>query len=630
MLLLQCSSSAIAAAATGGGGGAIKGSSGKRAGNSSSSSGGGGAGVVLRLIPVIAPDAFPLGKLAPTRNNVRWVAKEIPTPAAAGAVAGAVANGAAAAGHGKKHQQQQQPPEDLWLPTPHYNAVVLRDMLAVAHQERLQQAVQQIPGFKDALLLLKVWAVQCGMSTQSLLYPSGSSSSSSSWGCSQSDGFSGHLLTLLLVVASERAGATAAIMTPLQLFRSVLQLLGDRVAWSKGVVLARVKAVAVKGGLQQQQMLALTNPPAVAAFKKQYAVVLLDHTGWYNAAAAVSASCLGLAAAEAQRSLGLLGGKGDPLETFGALLCTPRYADGMYDYVWHVTLPEGEGGKFEGDLSQRRQEELRVEGLVRTALGDRALLVRALPRAGGYSSSSSSHHTAATTEAAAGGGAKKKQKKGAGAGAVVGEVLTERQSIFVGAFVDAQKSLRLVDVGPAANDTAAAEKFRGIWGEKSELRRFQDGKICEAVVWEVGADARHRIPDLAVGYILRRHLPPGVEVIGCAGEVDDVLCPNGDGGDTVASRSADAALTKLSKQLRGLTDLALKVVGVQPLSGVSRHTPGFYPRPHPLAGGGGGLEEGREVARCLEPLEVMVQLEGTGEGGRGFGSGVFGFWEWAF
>ncbi len=28
-----------------------------------------------------------------------------------------------------------------------------------------------------------------------------------------------------------------------------------------------------------------------------------------------------------------------------------------------------------------------------------------------------------------------------------------------------------------------SEEFRLFWGERSELRRFQDGSICEAVVW---------------------------------------------------------------------------------------------------------------------------------------------------
>ena len=40
---------------------------------------------------------------------------------------------------------------------------------------------------------------------------------------------------------------------------------------------------------------------------------------------------------------------------------------------------------------------------------------------------------------------------------------------------------RGVDRGPAANDREAAHAFRGFWGELSELRRFPDGAIVEAI-----------------------------------------------------------------------------------------------------------------------------------------------------
>ncbi len=56
-------------------------------------------------------------------------------------------------------------------------------------------------------------------------------------------------------------------------------------------------------------------------------------------------------------------------------------------------------------------------------------------------------------------------------------------------------SPRLVDVGPAADDARAAAKFRAFWGDASELRRFQDGKISEAVVWHAPQGGRHAIPD---------------------------------------------------------------------------------------------------------------------------------------
>ena len=38
-----------------------------------------------------------------------------------------------------------------------------------------------------------------------------------------------------------------------------------------------------------------------------------------------------------------------------------------------------------------------------------------------------------------------------------------------------------------------AEVFRTFWGEKSNLRRFMDGAICEAVVWPGDSIAERRM-----------------------------------------------------------------------------------------------------------------------------------------
>lgn len=195
--------------------------------------------------------------------------------------------------------------------------------------------------------------------------------------------------------------------------------------------------------------------------------------------------------------------------------------------------------------------------------------------------------------------------------------------------------------------------------------RFQDGKISEAVVWEgVPFGQRHKIPDLAVSHILLRHLPPGTVITSSAAALDALLYAGLAGSsasaldnvelsqvntaaissssssgssnhslavsvgcssysevaaaEVMASRAADAALDALTKHLRTLSDLVLKVIGVQPLSSVTRHTCCFYPQPHPLAEGSGSraYTPGVKVPRVLEAIPVMVQLESTGESAR--------------
>ena len=72
-------------------------------------------------------------------------------------------------------------------------------------------------------------------------------------------------------------------------------------------------------------------------------------------------------------------------------------------------------------------------------------------------------------------------------------------------------------------------------------------------------------------------------------------------------------MDKLSKQLRSLSTLALRVISTQPLSAASRHTAPFVPLPHPLAGAAAAAAGRGRLPRCLEPLDVLLQLESSGQ-----------------
>ena len=164
---------------------------------------------------------------------------------------------------------------------------------------------------------------------------------------------------------------------------------------------------------------------------------------------------------------------------------------------------------------------------------------------------------------------------------------------------------------------------------------LQDGSIAEAVIWDSADSERHLIPDSIVAHILARHAP-AARLQGFAGILDWTL--SGRGASTeqqlqagrsgllasyqgspqllycsntyIVCRVAEAALTRLAKQLRNLTGLALRPMAVQPLSPAARNTAAVRPLPHPLAGGA-PAKDGR-LARCLDPIELLVQLEGSG------------------
>ena len=76
-------------------------------------------------------------------------------------------------------------------------------------------------------------------------------------------------------------------------------------------------------------------------------------------------------------------------------------------------------------------------------------------------------------------------------------------------------------------------------------------------------------------------------------------------------RQIEAAILKLGKQLRSVSSLPLKIVAVQPLSAAARHTAAFPPLPHPFAGGQ-NADSSAKVDRCLNTIDLLAQLEGSG------------------
>ena len=77
----------------------------------------------------------------------------------------------------------------------------------------------------------------------------------------------------------------------------------------------------------------------------------------------------------------------------------------------------------------------------------------------------------------------------------------------LGLLLDTDHAFSILTMGPPA-DSPEAKEFRSFWGERSELRRFQDGSINEAVMWDgsgqEGVANRRTVCHQIIQYLLHR------------------------------------------------------------------------------------------------------------------------------
>ena len=201
--------------------------------------------------------------------------------------------------------------------------------------------------------------------------------------------------------------------------------------------------------------------------------------------------------------------------------------------------------------------------------------------------------------------------------ASVGTSACNANKIWIGVQLNPENGLKVIDVGPPTDNEAEAKTFRAFWGEKSELRRFKDARICEAVVWSfVPASRRHHIPAVAAEYALKKNVK-SIDSITWTSKVFDDLLSSSDGSFVAVSEHSKhllQTLDRLARRMKEMKDVPLKVYNVQPISAAFRGCDPFPPKQHPLMFGiGAGLGKDDEViSACPRTLNVLVQLEGSG------------------
>eukprot|EP01083_Nonionella_stella_P148184 468683_1 len=178
--------------------------------------------------------------------------------------------------------------------------------------------------------------------------------------------------------------------------------------------------------------------------------------------------------------------------------------------------------------------------------------------------------------------------------------------VMVGLMFDPSQARRLLDVGPTADDAAASKRFRGFWGKRSELRRFKDGSIVEAVFW--GSDAakhqHHHIIALLSKYGLQRHLHIPPEYVSFVGTQFDSVLLAGNRSTLADSQAALSAFGLLKGHLRELKKIPLMILSIEATHPALRHCGVFPPRPIDW-----DLVKPQNPSDSVEPIEVVVEFE---------------------
>ena len=190
---------------------------------------------------------------------------------------------------------------------------------------------------------------------------------------------------------------------------------------------------------------------------------------------------------------------------------------------------------------------------------------------------------------------------------------TDLTNIFIGLILDQERAFRLVDQGPSATEprSHAQVAFCELWGNKAEVRRFQDGSIMETVVWHVqDSDERAHIPVTIVRHILERHFGVGSDsVTSWQPEFDKLLrLP-----PTIAShyraagfKAASIAFQTLASSIKRLgEELPLTVTNISPVAPELRYTSVFAPVSIPA----GSVSALLPCARYIQLISLNLEFE---------------------
>uniref|UniRef100_A0A8C3K0Z5 Nucleolar protein 6 n=1 Tax=Calidris pygmaea TaxID=425635 RepID=A0A8C3K0Z5_9CHAR len=425
------------------------------------------------------------------------------------------------------------------------------------------------PGMKDGLALLKVWLNQRQLSK--------------GLGC-----FSGFLVSMLVAYLLMKR-KIVRMMSGYQVLRSTLQFLATTDLSVTGISLAKD----VDSSL-----------PVLDDFHQAFEVVFVDPSGLVNLCADMTASKYQQVQFEAKRSMEILDDW--MVDGFQALLMTSKPMLRAFDHVFHlkhVSKLQSTCKKMQllNELMDRGGNYVAaalpfVVSLLGRGLAGRALLVaHSLPQIPEWPID-----------------AEPPKHKDVG-------------SLTFGLLFDPEFAASTLEKGPQADHPEALD-FRTFWGEKSELRRFQDSSICEAVVWKADTICHKRlIPEQIVRHLLKLHADIPESSICYTGALLESVIRTGQeasGTGEEAMVSVICSYDDLSRKLWNLKELPLTVTAVQGVHPALRYTDVFPPIPmKPIYSSHTRMRiknlllpsEEKPCPAYIAPLKIICHMEGSGQ-----------------
>ncbi|KAJ8673894.1 hypothetical protein QAD02_015384 [Eretmocerus hayati] len=463
---------------------------------------------------------------------------------------------------------------DINPPSPFYNGIVLQDLSSVTENLHCSKMVREYANIRDGIVLLKIWLKQRELS-----------------GHLQS--FNGHIITMcvLYLLFVKKLNT---FMSSYQIVRNTWQYLASSNWCKEGISMCQdVKACG-----------------RINEYHKHYDSVFLGPNGFLNLTANVLEDALLWVSNQAKQSIDCL--NNTRINDFKILFMrqVPFYkAFDQMICVHNVKALENVIEAHSDDAGRLNYGPNKYESAVK-------LILKVLKQGLGQRVSLMCCPSRKMNEWDTG-----------------DEIPTDLEIIYIGMQLNPDFSMNILDRGPSAN-LPEAEAFRKFWGDKSELRRFKDGTICEVVVWQKSHATlakKRAIPLKVAKYLLERKVKlfENKHFYFFSNQVEDYLKLNKvkvskfSYGPEQASLQVINVFASLEKEITGLTELPLSVSGLQGCSPLFRYSDPFPPlacvrKPDDtnVLDGDAYLrlsEEPVAIPYYLAPINAVLQLSTSGK-----------------